>query len=104
MDQPSSSMILTHFNYFAWNPKIELLLQRKCLYRITMGTEVNPTSTIEKSKYFNIMDESYGILFSIISSDLLFHVDTCKTLNDVWTELKDLLGKQDKSKRSSTRE
>jgi hypothetical protein len=41
------------------------------------------------------MDESYGILCLSISLDLLFHVDTCKTPNDVWTKLKDFLGKKD---------
>jgi hypothetical protein len=41
------------------------------------------------------MDEAYGILCLRISPDLLFHVNTCKTPNDVWIKLKDLLGKQD---------
>jgi hypothetical protein len=41
------------------------------------------------------MDESYGILCLNISPDLLIHVDACKTPNDVWKKLKDLLGKQD---------
>jgi hypothetical protein len=50
MDHPSSSVILTPFNYFEWKPKIELLLQSKGLYRLTMGTEVEPTLAIEKSK------------------------------------------------------
>jgi hypothetical protein len=63
MDHPSSSMILTPFNYFEWKPKIELLLHNKGLYRVTMGTKFNPTSAIEKEKLFNKMDESYRILF-----------------------------------------
>ena len=41
------------------------------------------------------MDESYGLLCLKISLDLLFHVDTSKTPNDVWTKLKDLLRNQD---------
>ena len=41
------------------------------------------------------MDESYRILCLKISPYLLFHVDTWKTPNDVWTKLKDFLGKQD---------
>jgi hypothetical protein len=95
MDQPSPSVILIPFNYFEWNPKIEPLLRSKGLYRVTMGTEVKPTLSIDKEKYFIIMDESYGILFLSISLDLLFHVNTCKTPNDVWTNLKDFLGKKD---------
>ena len=36
------------------------------------------------------------MIFSLrISPDVLFHVDTCKTPNNVWTKLKDFLGKQD---------
>jgi hypothetical protein len=58
------------------------------------------------------MDEGYEILFLIISPNILFHVDTCKTPNDIWTKLKDLLGKkvegfsrkERQSKRSSTGE
>jgi hypothetical protein len=95
MDQPSSSVILTPFNYFEWKPKIELLLHSKGLYRVTMGTEVEPTSAIEKSNYFNRIDEAYGIVCLRISQDILFHVDTCKTPNDVWKKLKDFLGKKD---------
>ena len=41
------------------------------------------------------MDEAYEILCLIISPNLLFNVDTCKTPNDVWTKLKDFLGKKD---------
>jgi hypothetical protein len=41
------------------------------------------------------MDESYRILFLRISLDILFHVDTCNTPNDVWTKLKDFPGKKD---------
>jgi hypothetical protein len=41
------------------------------------------------------MDEAYEIFFLRISPYLLFHVDTCKIANDVWTKLKDFLGNQD---------
>jgi hypothetical protein len=44
------------------------------------------------------MDESHRIFFLIISPKLLFHVDTCKTPNDVWTRLKDFLGKKDNTR------
>jgi hypothetical protein len=95
MDQPSYSVILRPFNYFERKPNIEILLQSKGLDRITMGNKVEPNSAIEKSKYFNIMDESYGILCLRISPYLLFHVDTCKTPKDVWKMLNYFLGNQD---------
>lgn len=69
-------MILT-LNYFDWKPKILLLLCSKGFYMITMGTETEPTSTIEKLKYFNRMDEAYEIICLSFSSDLLFYVVSC---------------------------
>jgi hypothetical protein len=48
MHQETSSVILTPFNYFEWNPKVEFLLRSKGLYRITMGIEIEPTSNIDK--------------------------------------------------------
>jgi hypothetical protein len=70
---------------------------KKGLYRITMGTKFEPNLSIKKSKYLNKMDESYDIFWLSISPDALFHVDTCKTPIDVWTKLKDFLGKKDRS-------
>jgi hypothetical protein len=96
MDQTYFPVILTPFNYYEWKPKIELLLRSNSLYRVTMGTEFEPNSAIEKSKYFNRMDESYEMFCLSIYLYLLFHVDTCKTPNDVWINLKDFLGNKDK--------
>jgi hypothetical protein len=61
-----------------------------------MATKAEPTSTIEKSKYFNRMDEAHDLLYMSVSPDLWFHVDACTTLNGIWTTLVDLFGKQDK--------
>ena len=60
-----------------------------------MNTEAKPNSTIEKSKYFNRMDEAFSLLLLSISPAFCFHVDTCNTLNEVWTTLENLFGKQD---------
>jgi hypothetical protein len=48
-----------------------------------MATEIEPTSTIEKYKYLNRMDESYEALCMHISPDLLFHVSSCKNPNEI---------------------
>jgi hypothetical protein len=61
-----------------------------------MGTETKHTSAIEKSKYMNQMDEVYGTICSLISPELLFHISSCKTTNEVWTTMEGLFGKQDK--------
>jgi hypothetical protein len=60
-----------------------------------MDTKVEPTLTIEKSKYFDSMDEAHGHLCISLSHDLWFHVDACKTPNEIWTTLAILFGKKD---------
>ena len=70
-------------------------LRYKGLYRVTMGTEVKPNSAIEKSKYFNRLDQEFGLLFLKISRDILFHVEILTTPNDVCKKLKSLFGKTD---------
>jgi hypothetical protein len=75
--------MLTSYNYFEWNKKMEILLRGRGLYRLTMATETEPTSTIEKSKYLNRMDEAYGALCIHISPELLFCVSSCKTPNEI---------------------
>jgi hypothetical protein len=60
-----------------------------------MGTDTEPTSTIEKSKYLNQTDEAYGTICSLISLELLFHISSCKTPDEVWTTMEGIFGKQD---------
>jgi hypothetical protein len=74
--------ILTTYNYFAWKEKIAIHLRSRGLYRLTMNTDTEPTSAIEKSKYLNRMDEALGTICSLISPDLLFHISSCKTPNE----------------------
>ena len=58
-----------------------------------MGTEVEPNSIVEKLKYFNRIDEAFGLLCLSISRELLFHVDSLTTPNEVWKKLESLFGK-----------
>ena len=67
----------------------------KGLYRVTTGIGVKPNSTVEKSKFFNRLDEAFGMLCLSISRDLLFHVDSLATLNEVRLRLESLFGKND---------
>ena len=87
--------ILTPYNFFAWKHKTKLHLQRRGLDRLTMDTETKPTSTIEKFKYLNQMDEAYGTICSLIYLELLFHISSCKTPNEVWTTMEGNFGKKD---------
>ena len=68
-------------------------LRSKCLYTVTMRTENEPNYVVEKSKYFNRLDEAFGMLCLSISRDLLFHVDSLTTTNEVWIKLESLFGK-----------
>ena len=67
----------------------------KGLYKVTMGSKVDPNSVVEKAKYFNRLDESFGMLCLSTSRDLLFHVDSLGTANEVWLKLESLFGKTD---------
>ena len=86
-------VFLTPLNYFEWKSKITLTLQSKGLYRIIVGTEVEPTNVVEKAKYFNRMDEAFGMICLSISRDFMFHFDTVSSPNGVWTKLGELFGK-----------
>ena len=48
-----------------------------------MGQEVEPNSQVEKEKLFNRLDEVYGLLCLSIYSDLLFHVESTSSPNEV---------------------
>jgi hypothetical protein len=58
---------------------------------LTMGIEIKPTSSIEKSKYLKRIDEAYETICSLISPKLLFHISSYKTLDEVWTNRKNFL-------------
>ena len=70
-------------------------LRSKGLYRVTMGTEVEPNYALKKSKYFNRLGEAFGMLCLSISRELLFHVDSLSTPNQVSLRLEALFGKID---------
>jgi hypothetical protein len=58
-----------------------------------MGTNTEPISAIEKSKYLNQMDEAYGTICSLISPELLFRISSYKNPNEVWTAMEGIFGK-----------
>jgi hypothetical protein len=60
-----------------------------------LNTDTKPTSSIEKCKYLNRMDEAPGMICSLISPDLLFHISSYKTPNEVCTTLEGIFGKHD---------
>jgi hypothetical protein len=62
---------------------------------MTMSTETKPTSMIKKYKYFNHMDEAFGLICMSISPKIFFHVESYSTPNEIWTTLEGLFGKYD---------
>jgi hypothetical protein len=77
MEFPKES-ILTPYNLFSWKENMIVHIQGRGLYRLTMDTETKPTSSIEKYKYLNQMDEVFGTICSLISHEILFHISSCK--------------------------
>ena len=63
---------------------MQIVLHKKCMYRVTMGKEVEPQQLLEKSKYLNKLDEAFGFMCIHISRELLFHIDGLKTPKEVW--------------------
>ena len=62
-------VLLTPFNYFEWKVEMVIQMRSKGLYRVTTGTEVEPNSFVEKSKFFNRLDEAFGMGCLSISRD-----------------------------------
>ena len=85
--------MLTPFNLFDWKAEMVIQLRAKGLYRVTMGTKLEPNSAVEKAKYFNRLDEAFGLLCLSISRELFFHIDSLKKPNDFWVKLETLFGK-----------
>ena len=72
---------------------MEILLREKGLYRVTMDTEVEPNVSTYKIKWHNMREEAYGLLCLIISRDLLFHLDSLTSPNEVWEKLEEIFRK-----------
>ena len=89
----SKQIFLTPLNLFDWKVEMVIQLRSKGLYRVTMGIEVEPNSIVEKAKYFNRLDEAYGLLCMIILRELLFNIDSLTTPNEFWVKLESLFGK-----------
>ena len=60
-----------------------------------MGTELEPNSPVEKAKYFNRIDEAFGMLCLDTSREILFHIEIIVTLNEVWVKFESLFRKTD---------
>ena len=73
---------------------MDIFLREKGISRVTMATETDPNVVIEKIKYNKRMDEAYGILCPSISRDLLFHLDSLTSPNEVLENIEEIFGKK----------
>ena len=60
-----------------------------------MGTETKPNALVERTKFWNKLDEAYGFLCLSILKDLLFHIIRLNNTKEIWEEIADLFDKQD---------
>ena len=63
----SLAYLLTPYNFHSWESDMEIQLHSKGIFRVTMDTEVDPGSTVEKSRFLNKKDETFGFLCLSIS-------------------------------------
>ena len=68
---------------------MSILLHSRGLYRVTLALENEPNAVIEKDKWNNRLDETYGWLCLSIYPYLLFNID------GLTTQLESLFGVQD---------
>ena len=74
---------------------MEIQLHSKVIFRVTMDTEVEPGSAVEKSRFLNKKDEAFDFLCLSIPRDLLFHLTDLKSPKEIWDKLETLYGKHD---------
>ena len=91
----SSVDLLTPHNFHTWKGDMEIQLCSRRIFKITMETEDEPGSSIEKSRFLNKKDEAFGFLCLSISDDLLFHLTDLKTPKQIWDKLESLYGQHD---------
>ena len=91
----NNHVFLIPFKYFEWKSEMVIHIRSKLLCRVSMGTENETNSNVEKSKYFNRLDEAFRILCFSILTDIIFHVDNITTPNEVWLKLASLFGNTD---------
>jgi hypothetical protein len=72
---------------------MENVLQSKIIYHITLGKEIAPIFTSNKSKWDNKNDESHELIEMSIFSDLWFHIQRVEKLDDTWKKMTTVFGK-----------
>ena len=74
---------------------MQVSLHKFVLYRMTMGREIDPQQHVEKNKFLNWLDEAFGFMCTLISQDILFHLEGLRTHKECCENIETLFGKQD---------
>ena len=73
---------------------MQLALHKHGYLMIILRSEAKPHQPVEKNKFLNHCDETFGYLCTHISRDLLFHLKGLRTPKEAWEKLEYLFGKQ----------
>ena len=84
----SSVDILTPYNFHSWKGDMDIQMCSRGLYRVTIYTEPETGSAIDKSRFLNKKDEAFGFLCLSVSRDLLFHLSGLNTPKETETNWK----------------
>ena len=74
---------------------MEIQLHARGFSRVTMETEEEPASMIDKAIFLNNKYEAFGFLCLSISQDLIFHLSGLNDPKEIWYKLDTLYRKQD---------
>ena len=73
---------------------MQLALCKYGYFRIILCMESEPHHPVERNKFLNHLNESFGYICTHISRDLLFHLKGLRTPREAWEKLEVLFGKQ----------
>ena len=60
-----------------------------------MSREIEPPHPTENNKFLNRLDEAFGLLWTHISWDILFHLEGLNNPKEYWENIEFLFGNQD---------
>jgi hypothetical protein len=84
MDLPPT-MILTPYNYFEWKPKVLLLLRSRGFIELLWEPKKNPIPPLRKPNFLTEWMKLLDFSTCLFLHELLFHVESSTTPNEVWT-------------------
>ena len=88
--------LLSPFNYFEWKSNMCAYLKRQCLYDVSIGAVRELESCQEKDAWLNDNDRAYGTIFLAIPPTMRYLLDSVDYPFELWINLDEALGMQQK--------